>query len=146
MINEKIDALIAQSMKDGKTQETQVWRAVKTEFIKYRTAKAGNKITDSVEITIIQKMVAQRKDAYEQYKSAGREDLANVEFFEYSFLEALLPREPSEDEIKTTIREAIADIDTPTMKNMKDVMTFVKSKYPTVNGGVVSKLFKEMIS
>ena len=52
----------------------------------------------------------------------------------------------TEDEIKTTIREAIADIDTPTMKNMKDVMTFVKGKYPTVNGGVVSKLFKEMIS
>lgn len=146
MINEKIDTLIAQSMKDGKTQETQVWRAVKTEFMKYRTAKAGNEITDSVEMTIIQKMVAQRKDAYEQYKSAGREDLANVELFEYNFLEALLPKEPTEDEIKEAITEAIVGIDTPTMKNMKDVMNFVKGKYPTVNGGVVSKLFKEMIS
>jgi uncharacterized protein YqeY len=145
MINEKIDTLIAQSMKDGKTQETQVWRAVKTEFMKYRTAKAGNEITDSVEMTIIQKMVAQRKDAYEQYKSAGREDLAACEHFEYTFLEGLLPKEPTEDEIREAISEVLKDIDTPTMKNMKDVMTFVKEKYPTVNGGLVSKLFKEKI-
>lgn len=146
MINEKIDTLIAQSMKDGKTQETQVWRAVKTEFMKYRTAKAGNELDDAVELNIIQKMVAQRKDAYEQYKSAGRNDLASIEEYEYKFLETLLPKEPTEDEIKEAIAEAIADIDTPTMKNMKDVMNFVKGKYPTVNGGVVSKLFKEMIS
>ena len=146
MIREKIDAMIAQSMKEGNAQLTQVWRAVKTEFTKYKTAKAGNELDDAVELNIIQKMVAQRKDAYEQYKSAGRNDLAAIEEYEYKFLETLLPKEPTEDEIKEAITEAIADIDTPTMKNMKDVMNFVKGKYPTVNGGVVSKLFKEMIS
>lgn len=146
MIREKIDAMIAQSMKDGKLALTTVWRAVKTEFTKYKTAKAGNELDDAVELNIIQKMVAQRKDAYEQYKSAGRNDLAAIEEYEYKFLETLLPKEPTEDEIKEAIAEAIAGIDTPTMKNMKDVMNFVKGKYPTVSGGVVSKLFKEMIS
>lgn len=146
MIREKIDAMIAQSMKDGKLALTTVWRAVKTEFTKYKTAKAGNELDDAVELNIIQKMVAQRKDAYEQYKSADRNDLAAIEEYEYKFLETLLPKEPTEDEIKEAIAEAIAGIDTPTMKNMKDVMNFVKGKYPTVNGGVVSKLFKEMIS
>ena len=138
--------MIAQSMKDGKLALTTVWRAVKTEFTKYKTAKAGNELDDAVELSIIQKMVAQRKDAYEQYKSAGRNDLAAIEEYEYKFLETLLPKEPTEDEIKEAITEAIAGIDTPTMKNMKDVMNFVKGKYPTVNGGVVSRLFKEMIS
>lgn len=146
MIREKIDAMIAQSMKDGKLAFTTVWRAVKTEFTKYKTAKAGNELDDAVELNIIQKMVAQRKDAYEQYKSAGRNDLAAIEEYEYKFLETLLPKEPTEDEIKEAITEATVGIDTPTMKNMKDVMNFVKGKYPTVNGGVVSKLFKEMIS
>lgn len=145
MINEKIDAMIAQSMKDGKLALTTVWRAVKTEFTKYKTAKAGNELDDAVELNIIQKMVAQRKDAYEQYKSAGRNDLAAIEEYEYKFLETLLPKEPTEDEIKESITEAIKDIEVPTMKNMKDVMTFVKEKYPTVNGGLVSKLFKEKI-
>ena len=146
MIREKIDAMIAQSMKDGKLALTTVWRAVKAEFTKYKTAKAGNELDDAVELNIIQKMVAQRKDAYEQYKSAGRNDLAAIEEYEYKFLETLLPKEPTEDEIKEAITEATVGIDTPTMKNMKDVMNFVKGKYPTVNGGVVSKLFKEMIS
>ena len=146
MIREKIDTMIAQSMKDGNAQLTQVWRAVKTEFTKYKTAKAGNELDDAVEMSIIQKMVAQRKDAYEQYKNAGRNDLAAVEEYEYKVLEELLPKEPTEDEIKETISDAVKDIETPTMKNMKDVMNYVKAKYPTVNGGVVSKLFKEIIS
>jgi uncharacterized protein YqeY len=145
MIREKIDTMIAQSMKEGNAQLTQVWRAVKTEFTKYKTAKAGNELDDAVELNIIQKMVAQRKDAYEQYTAAGRTDLASVEYFEYTFLEDLLPKEPTEDEIREAISEAVKNIETPTMKNMKDVMTFVKGKYPTVNGGVVSKLFKEKI-
>ena len=93
MVREKIDTLIARAMKEGNAQLTQVWRAVKSEFMKYKTAKAGNEITDAVEMTIIQKMVAQRKDAYEQYTAAGRTDLAAIECFEYTFLEDLLPKE-----------------------------------------------------
>ena len=146
MLREKIDSLIAQAMKESNAQLTQLWRAVKTEFMKYKTAKAGNEITDAVELTIIQKMVAQRKDAYEQYTAAGRKDLAAIEYFEYAFLEDLLPKEPTEDEIREAITEAVKGIEVPTMKNMKDVMNFVKEKYPTVNGGLVSKLFKEKIS
>ena len=53
MIREKIDAMIAQSMKEGNAQLTQVWRAVKTEFTKYKTAKAGNELDDAGEHFIV---------------------------------------------------------------------------------------------
>ena len=144
MYREDIDKKIANAMKSGNETETLVWRAIKTEFIKFRTSGANVELTDDKELQIINKMLQQRKDSFEEYKKAGREDLAISEQKEMELLSSLLPKEPTEEDIDNAIKEFVSSKnETPTMKDMRDVMTFVKSKYPTVNGGIVSKLFKE---
>jgi uncharacterized protein YqeY len=89
-------------------------------------------------------MVLQRKDSLEMYRSAGRNELADAEEAEMNFLLTLLPKEPTETDITNCIQEFFSGKDIkPTMKDMRDVMAFVKSKFPTVNGGLVSKIYRE---
>ena len=126
-------------MKTGNKTELAVWRAVKNEFLVYKTAKAGNELTDDIELKLIQKLASQRKDSFEQYSAAGRNDLAENERNEMVILEKLLPKEPTE--------KAVNELDhAPEMKDMKTIQSVVRSKFPTVNGGTVAKLFKERIS
>lgn len=151
MFEEKIDQLISESLKGGNKTELAVWRALKNEFLTYKTAKAGNVIDNAVEGKIIQKLVSQHKDSIEQFKSAGRDDLVEKEQAELDVLNRIAPKEPNEDEVRESVAEAMKDIIATngtdyqiSMRDMKAVQTYVRSIYPTVNGGVVSKIFVEL--
>ena len=145
MYSEIIDKQIASAMKSGEQVKLTVWRAIKSEFVKFKTSASGNQLTDEKELQIINKMVLQRKESIEQFRNAGREELASAEEKEMIILSELLPKEATEDDINNAIKEYISTSieGNPSMKDMKNIMTFVKSKYPTVNGGIVSKIFKE---
>lgn len=146
MFRETIEHRIADAMKTGNKTELAVWRAVKNEFLVYKTAKAGNELTDDIELKLIQKLASQRKDSFEQYSAAGRNDLAENERNEMEILERLLPKEPTEEEVKAEIAYAINELDhIPEMKDMKTILSIVRTQFPTVNGGIVAKLFKERI-
>ena len=143
MYREEIEKNIANALKNNNQNELKVWRAIKNEFVKYRTSGSNTELTDEKELQIITKMVQQRRDSIEQYTKAGRTDLVNIEENEMSILLSLLPKEPSEEDIFKTIKDFLdKKSDKPTMKDMKDVMAIVKSKYPTVNGGKVSEIFR----
>ena len=145
MYNEIIDKQIASAMKNGEQVKLTVWRSIKSEFVKFKTSASGNQLTDDKELQIINKMVIQRKESIEQFRSAGRNELANAEEQEMSILLELLPKEATVEDINNAIKEYVeTSIEgTPSMKDMRNVMSFVKSKYPTADGGVVSKIFKE---
>lgn len=144
MYREVIDKQIAKAMKDGNHLQLTIWRAIKTEFVKFQTSGANIELTDDKEMQIITKMVQQRKDSFEQYTKAGRTELAALEENEMKFLSSLLPNDPTDEDIVNTIEEFAKTKETKlTIKDMRDVMTFVKTKYPTANGGLVSKIFRE---
>lgn len=142
MYRETIDKQISSAMKSGNNVRLAVWRSVKTEFVRFQTSGSNAELTDEKELQIITKMVQQRKDSVEQYTKAGREDLAKAEQAELEILSSLLPNEPTEDDIHSVIQSLAAGRDAFTMKDMRDVMTAVRAKYPTVNGGLVSNIFK----
>ena len=144
MYKEVLDKQIASAMKNGEHIKLIVWRSIKSEFVKFETSSANAELTNEKELQIITKMAQQRKDAINEYIKAGRTELAHTEELELEILSSLLPKEPNEEDIHRVIKEFISTCqNTLTMKDMRDVMCAVKSKYPTVNGGLVSKLFKE---
>lgn len=144
MYNEMIKEQISSAMKNGDTVRLAVWRAIKSEFVKYQTASAGNVLTNDKELQIISKMVQQRKDSIEQYTNANRQDLADAENAELAILLELLPREATDDDIRALIKDIFAfREESPTMKDMRNVMAAVRAEYPTVDGAKVSKIFKE---
>lgn len=152
MIRENLDQLIATALKNGNHTELDVWRSIKTAYTNYRTAKANNELTDEIEIQIISKMISQRKDSIEQYTQTNRLDLAQKEQDEANILASLLPKEPTNEEVKSAVNEAILKIKNEkpqdykiSMRDMKEIMSIVKVKYPTINGSIISKILKEFI-
>lgn len=144
MYKEVLDKQIASAMKNGEHIKLIVWRSIKSEFVKFETSSANAELTDEKELQIITKMAQQRKDAINEYIKAGRTELAQTEERELEILSSLLPKQPNEEDIHAVIKGFISTRqNTPTMKDMRDVMCAVKSKYPTVDGGLVSRLFKE---
>lgn len=153
MYREIMNHEIAESLKNGQKVNLAVWRAIKTEFLNYEKSQAGNVLTDDVEYKIISKMVAQRKDAAEQYRNGGRDDLAKNEEQECLILSILLPKEPSDNDIADAIIIAKGELKkqygegfVASMKNMKEIQAIVKQKYPTADGGKIAKIFKENIN
>lgn len=150
MYSENLDKKIAECLKSGQSVELSVWRAIKAEFLNFKTAKAGNVLTDDVELKLINSIAAKRRDAAAMYESAGRNDLAEKELQELEVLVSLLPKEPTEEEITNIVVTYINNYretngENPSMKNMKECLSMVKTSFPTVNGGIVSKIFQKSL-
>lgn len=126
-----------------------LWRAIKAEFLRYEKEKAGNRVTDDVEIKIISKMLQQRKEEIEEYGLAGRVEKVAVLQREYDTLSSMLPREATEAELEAAVEKYIASKGEGyelSMKDMKDVMAFAKVMYALVNGGTLAKIFKNKLN
>jgi uncharacterized protein YqeY len=144
MYKEVIDKQISTAMKNANHLQLAIWRAIKNEFVKFKTSGSNVELTDDKELQIIKKMAQQRKDSFEQYINAGRTELADTEKLEMEMLLSLLPKEPTDEDIVICINEYIKQCERKlTIKDMRIVMEFVKSKHPTANGGLVSKIFRE---
>lgn len=146
LLRDKLVGLIAESMKARNHERTETLRMIKAELLKAEVAdrKAYN---EQVEVKTLLKMIASHKDSIAQF--AGRQDLIDKETAELAIIQEFTPQEASEEDI---IRETKSAIDfyqqvngSVTMKDMKAIMDFVKSKYPTASGAIISKLVKESL-
>ena len=114
--------------------------------IKQREVDERIEPTDNDVIAVIEKMLKQRRDSITAYESANRTDLADIEKFEVIVLQAYLPQQLTDDEIKALLENVIAELGATGMKDMGAVMTAIK---PSVAGkadmGKLSGLIKTML-
>ncbi len=111
--------------------------------IKQREVDERIELDDAAVVSVIEKMLKQRRDSIAAYEGAGRNDLADVEKFEVNVLQAYMPQQLSEAEIAAIIEKVIADTGAAGAKDMGKVVGVVK---PLVAGradmGKVSGLIK----
>jgi hypothetical protein len=111
--------------------------------IKQREVDERIELTDAGVITVIEKMLKQRRDSIAAFESANRTDLADIEKFEVTVLQTYMPKQMSDDEINQIITQVIADTGAQGAKDMGKVVGLVK---PLVAGvadmGKVSGLIK----
>lgn len=104
-------------------------------------------IDDERMLSLLDKMVKQRRDSIAQYESAGRMELAEVEIAEIAVIQDFLPAALTETEIEELIQQAIADTGAESMRDMGKVMGVIK---PQIQGradaGAVSGLVKKALS
>ncbi len=79
-------------------------------------------------LSILDKMVKQRRDAIAQFESAGRDDLAAGEIAEVAIIQEFMPEQLSDEEIEEMIKAAIAESGAESMKDMGKVMGIIKPK------------------
>ena len=85
-------------------------------------------LDDARMLTVLEKMVKQRKESIAQFEAGGRADLVAKEAAELTVIQAYLPAQLSESELDALIAEAIASTGAATIKDMGKVMGVVKSK------------------
>ena len=96
--------------------------------IKQREIDERITLCDDDVITIVSKMIKQRKDSFTQFQDAGRDELAAKEKFEINILHDYLPQALTEDEIKELIQQQISEVNATSIKDMGKVMGGLKAK------------------
>lgn len=130
------------SMRAKDKPRTQALRLMQAEFKRVEVDERIE-LDDTRAISILDKMLKQRRDSIKQYEDAGRNELAEGELYEVNVIQEFLPEALSEEELSLIVAKAIKDSDAQGMKDMGKVMALVK---PQIQGraevGKVSQLVK----
>ena len=85
-------------------------------------------LDDAAVLTVLDKMVKQRRDSVEQFQKGNRNDLAEIELAEIVVLENYLPEKLSDQELDAMIDEAISSTGAESIRDMGKVMGQIKAK------------------
>jgi uncharacterized protein YqeY len=115
--------------------------------MKQREVDERIELTDADVLSIIDKMLKQRRDSISQFEAAGRQELADIEKFEIAVLQTYMPQQYSAAEIDSAIAQAITSSGAAGAQDMGKVMALLK---PQLAGradiGKVSVLVKAKLS
>jgi len=123
-------------------------RAVKAAILLAKTAEgAVGDLKEEDEIKLLQKLVKQRKDSLEIYEQQNRADLAQKEKEEIEVIEKFLPRQLSGEELKTILKQIIAEVGASSPADMGKVMgAATKQLAGKADGKTISAMVKELLS
>lgn len=142
-----INTAIVTAMKAKDKVALDSLRAVKSQVLLLKTEIKGAEVTDDQVITILQRMVKQRKDSYEQFSAQGRTDLADVETAQIKVIEEYLPKQLTDEELKTEIEKLISETEATSIKEMGKVIGLAsKNLAGRVEGKRISAMVKELLA
>lgn len=101
-----------------------------------------NPLNDDESMSVIKKLVKQRKESIEQYKAGNRQDLVDQETAELKILETYLPAQMSKEQVEKLVMEAISSTGAKSVKEMGAVMKEVLAKS---GGAADNKLVSELV-
>lgn len=138
-IEQTVDVLIEGARKTSNTFILEISKLIKAALI-------NNKHSEKPvsELDVLQKMAKEREKAIAIYEKAGRDDLALKETKELGYIQGMIPKEPSEQEIEELIAE-LMEATTLTIKDTKGVIADVQSTFPTAQKSTIVKIFKSLL-
>jgi uncharacterized protein len=94
---------------------------------------------------ILATLIKQRRDSIEQFQKGGRQELADKEAAEIKLIETYLPKAMGDEEIAAAVKATIAEMGSPTLKDMGTVMKNVMAKLQASGARVEGKTVSEMV-
>ena len=150
MTESNLKEIITESMKSAmKARDKNRLKTIRLALseIKKVEVDTRNEQTDAQIITILDKMVKQRRESIKQFKIGGRQELAAQEELEIEILNEFLPQALSEEEINSLVHSAIANSQAESVQDMGKVMAVIK---PQVIGradmAIISKKIKSLLT
>jgi len=141
---------ITDDMKSAmKAKDKQTLKAVRMILgaIKQKEVDDRIELDNAQVLTVIQKMVKQRKDSISQFSDAGRTDLVEVEEAELVVINSYMPEQLSDAEVAAAVDKAIIDSGADSMKDMGKLMGMLKGQLDgKADMGLVSRLIKDKLS
>lgn len=123
-LTEKINNDIKQAMLAKDKRKLEAVRAIKSALLLIKTGKDTGtaEVPEDLELKTLQRLVKQRRESAELYKSQNRNDLYEEEIYQAEIIETYLPQQLTEDEIRVIIQNIIAKTGASTAKDMGKVM------------------------
>lgn len=142
-----ISEAIKTAMKEKDKVALDSLRAVKSQILLLKTEAKGAEVSLEQEIAILQRMIKQRKDSFEQFAAQGRQDLAEVEEAQMKVIEKFLPKQLSADELEAEIKRIIAETSAESMKDIGKVMGIASKELAGKSDGKsISEMAKKLLS
>jgi uncharacterized protein YqeY len=145
-LRDSINDALKNAMRAKEKERVAVLRLVMSEFKRIEVDERID-VEDARALAVLDKMVKQRRDSEQQYRAAGREDLAAQEAYEITQIQEFMPAALGSNELSAIITQAIEDAGVTEIRDMGKAMALIK---PQVQGradmGEVSKLLKEKLS
>lgn len=145
---EKVSEDIKDAMRAKDKIRLEALRGIKKEFLEAKTAKdSDGELSEDVAVKILQKMVKQRKDSAEIYKSQNRPDLAEPELEQVAVIEQYLPKQLSEAELEAKIAEIIGKVGATSPADMGKVMGVATKELSGLAAGkAISETVKKLLA
>ena len=147
-LEQQIMTEMKDAMKSKNEAALRSLRAIKAEIIKAKTEPgAGGEISADKEISMLQRMVKQRRDSLDIYKTQNRADLAQKEQEELDVIEKFLPKQLSEEDLKAEIQQIISETGASSPADMGKVMGVATKKLAgKTDGKAISSAVKELLA
>lgn len=145
-LEERINADIKSAMLAKEKRKLDALRAVKSAILLLKTNGSATPISEAEEIVCLQKLVKQRKESAQLFKEQNRMDLYEEESFQQSVIEAYLPEQMSQEEIKSALQQIIEQTGASSMKDMGKVMGAAQKAFAgRADNKLVSTMVKELL-
>jgi uncharacterized protein YqeY len=143
----KIDQDIKQAMLGKQEARLRGLRAIKSALLLARTEKgASEDISEETEIKVLQKLIKQRKESADIYKSQNREDLYKIEAEEMEVIEAFLPKQMERSEIEAYLKDLVSRVGATSVKDMGKVMGAANKELAgKADGKTISEVVKQLL-
>jgi uncharacterized protein YqeY len=143
-IEEKINADIKTAMLAKDAKKLEALRAIKSAILLLKTSAEG--LSEDTAMKAIQKEVKKRKESGDLYTQQNRADLAEVEAYQAGVMEEYLPKQLSEDEIKTQLQAIITQVGANGAGDMGKVMGVASKHFAgKADNKIVSQLVKQLL-
>jgi uncharacterized protein len=143
---DQIQKDITNAMKARDEARLSTLRMVKTALMNRKIEKMAD-LDDKEAQQVLSTLIKQRKDSIEQFTKGGRQEMADKEAAEIAVIETYLPKAASEADILSVVKSVVAEMGSPTMKDMGTVMKNSMAKFAAkgarVDGKVVSEAVKK---
>lgn len=149
-LKDRISEDIKAAMKAKDAIRLETVRSIKKVILEKETSvrpQGQDGLTENQELEVLAQVAKQRRDSIEQYRKAGRDDLADKEAQELTIIEEYLPKQLSDEEVSAVIDETIASVGAASMKDMGKVMGPVMQKLKgRADGQKIQAMVKEKLS
>ena len=136
-----------QAMLAKDQKKLEALRAIKAQILLEKSKDGKSEITPEAEIAMLQRLVKQRKESASIYEQNGRKELAENEMQQAAVIEAYLPKQLSDEELKDILNAIIAETGANSMKDMGKVMGMATKKAAgRADNSKISAMVKELLS
>jgi hypothetical protein len=146
---EQIQQDITAAMKAREEQRLSTLRMVKS-ALKNREIEKMAPLDEKESQAVLSTLIKQRKESVEQFTKGGRQEMADKEAAEIIIIESYLPKAAGEDEVNAGVKAVIAEMGSPSMKDMGTVMKNAMARFSgagmRVDGKVVSEAVKRELA